>query len=211
MIEITHILDVPKHISGLKAVIFDLDDTLYSEKEYVRSGYREIAKLFPEINDVDGKLWALFEQGRPAIDDFLKNEHIYSDELKQQCLSTYRNQVPDIHLYDGVEDMLINLKEKYLLGMITDGRPEGQRAKIRALGLETIFDNIIVTDELGGPEFRKPCPTAFQMMGERLGVNYNHMCYVGDNITKDFIAPGLYGIRGIYYKNRNGIYYNKNY
>ena len=40
MLEISDILEVRKHIEGLKAVIFDLDDTLYSEKEYVRSGYR---------------------------------------------------------------------------------------------------------------------------------------------------------------------------
>lgn len=206
MIEITDILDVPKHVSGLKAVIFDLDDTLYSEKEYVRSGYREIAKLFPEINDVDGKLWALFEQGRPAIDDFLKNEHIYSDELKQQCLSTYRNQVPDIHLYAGVEDMLMNLKENYLLGMITDGRPEGQWAKIRALGLETLFDCIIVTDELGGVECRKPCPVAFHLINHKFKVKYAEMCYIGDNIAKDFNAPNELNMHSIYYINSDGLY-----
>lgn len=36
-------------MSGLKAIIFDLDDTLYREKSYVRSGYRKIAKLFPQL------------------------------------------------------------------------------------------------------------------------------------------------------------------
>ena len=46
MIVIDNILDLEKHIDGLDAVIFDLDDTLYSEKEYVRCGYRRIADYY---------------------------------------------------------------------------------------------------------------------------------------------------------------------
>lgn len=40
VIEVTNILDAVKYIDGLKAIIFDMDDTLYSEKESVKSGYR---------------------------------------------------------------------------------------------------------------------------------------------------------------------------
>ena len=50
MFEITSITDTKKHIQGLKAIVFDLDDTLYSEKEYVRSGFRAIADTFPQVN-----------------------------------------------------------------------------------------------------------------------------------------------------------------
>lgn len=92
------------------------------------------------------------------------------------------------------------------LGIITDGRPEGQRAKIQALGLEQMVDHIIVTDELGGIEYRKPHPLAFQQMQEKLGVPYERMCYVGDNIKKDFIAPQKLGMRAIHLINRDGLY-----
>ena len=51
IIKTTNILDTVKYIDGLKAIIFDMDDTLYSEKEYIRSGYRKIAELFPQIED----------------------------------------------------------------------------------------------------------------------------------------------------------------
>ena len=137
---------------------------------------------------------------------FLKNEGLYSEKMKQQCLCAYRFHQPDIHLYDGVYDMLCNLEKSCRLGLITDGRPEGQRAKIRALQIENIFDYIIVTDELGGIECRKPNPLAFQKMGEDLGVEYAQMCYVGDNIRKDFIAPQQLGMRSIYFKNADGLY-----
>lgn len=207
MIEISHILEVKAHMEGLRAVIFDLDDTLYSEKEYVRSGYRKVAEILPEIEHAEEKLWKLFEEKKPAIDELLRREHMESDEKKQACLNVYRLQMPDIHLYDGVVQMLRELKNQGLrLGIITDGRPEGQRAKLQALGLETLVDQIIVTDELGGSEYRKPCPLAFQRMQEKMGIEFKEMCYVGDNIAKDFIAPDRLGMRSIWFKNPDGIY-----
>ena len=106
MLEISDILEVRKHIEGLKAVIFDLDDTLYSEKEYVRSGYGKIAKVIPQVEDAAEKLWTLFEEKKPAIDELLKKEKIDSEEVKQACLHAYRYQIPDIHLYEGVAKML---------------------------------------------------------------------------------------------------------
>ena len=63
MIEITDILDAEQHIEGLKGVIFDLDDTLYSEKEYIRSGYKAVAQRLPEVTDAESKLWFFFSRG----------------------------------------------------------------------------------------------------------------------------------------------------
>ena len=213
MIKIGDILEVEKHINGLRAVIFDLDDTLYSEKEYVRSGFAAVAEILPKINGAEQKLWSLFESGKPAIDYLLRSEGIYSDELKEECLNAYRAHTPDIHLYDGVRKMLVRLRQDgYMLGIITDGRPDGQRAKILALGLDSLVDEIIITDELGGTEARKPSDKAFLLMHERLNkisgekIDYSEMCYVGDNTAKDFIAPESLLMRAIYFKNEDGLY-----
>lgn len=207
MIEILDILQAEKHTEGLKAVIFDMDDTLYGEKEYVKSGYSKIAEVLPQVEDADQKLWKLFEEKKPAIDELLRIEGFDDPAVKEACLNAYRFQMPKIHLYPGVEEMLRSFRKKgMLLGLITDGRPEGQRAKIKALGLEAFFDQIIVTDEFGGSEFRKPNPLAFQTMKERMNVEYAQMCYVGDNIKKDFIAPQQLGMRCIWFQNRDGLY-----
>ena len=62
--------------------------------------------------------------------------------------------------------MIENLKTKGIkVGIITDGRPEGQRNKIEALGLD--IDDVIITDELGGTQFRKPCDIAFRILMTR--------------------------------------------
>lgn len=210
MIEITSITDAKKHIQGLKAIVFDLDDTLYSEKEYVRSGFRAIADTLPWVKLMEEKLWQAFEQRKSAIDEVLAAEGMYTDELKQKCLSVYRFQQPNIHLYDGVKELLGQFRaDGYKLGIITDGRPEGQRAKIKALGLEGLVDHIIVTDELGGVEYRKPNKTAFVKMKETLNVAFEQMCYIGDNLKKDFIAPEMLGIRAIHFANADGLYRNK--
>ncbi len=207
MIGIQKITDVMQHIEGLKAVVFDLDDTLYSEKEYVRSGYRAVAKQLPQVKEAEQKLWTAFENKQSAIDGVLISEGIFTDELKQKCLETYRYHQPDIHLYDGVVEMLIELRRKgYLLGIITDGRPEGQRAKIAALGIDEYVDHIIVTDELGGVKYRKPNEKAFVIMKEQFGVEYAEMCYVGDNTSKDFIACEKLRIQSVYFDNQDGLY-----
>ena len=62
MIVIQNITDIWQHLNGLKAFIFDLDDTLYSEKEYVKSGYAAVAKVLPNVEDAETKLWKAFEE-----------------------------------------------------------------------------------------------------------------------------------------------------
>ena len=170
MIEITEITEVMNYIEGLSAVVFDLDDTLYSEKEYVRSGYKAVAEIISQVDDAEEKLWEAFERKKPAIDTVLKDEGIYSEELKERCLEVYRNHKPDIHLYFGVADMLKGIRKRGMnIGIITDGRPEGQQRKIYVLGLDALVDEIIITDELGGPEHRKPCGKAFHLMRDMIG------------------------------------------
>ncbi len=207
MIEIKSITDVMQYLDGLKIVVFDLDDTLYSEKEYVKSGYSAIAQILPKVNDAEHKLWKAFEEKITAIDELLISENIYNEELKQKCLAAYRYHQPSIHFYDGVDEMFIQLKNQgFGIGIITDGRPEGQRAKIKALNLEKYVDWIIITDELGGAEYRKPNEKAFVLMKEYFCVEYNEMCYVGDNISKDFTAPQKLGMRCIWFNNSDGLY-----
>lgn len=187
--------------SSVKAVIFDLDDTLYSEKEYVKSGYRAVSEYLG--GGYEDRLWSFFEQGKMAIDELLKEVH--RENEKNAVLAIYRNHKPDIHLYDWVTENIEKLKSKGIkVGIITDGRPEGQRNKIKALGLNV--DDVIVTDELGGVQFRKPCDIAFRIMITRWRLNPADVVYIGDNPTKDFQAPQQLGMKWIFYKNIDGLY-----
>lgn len=212
LIKISHVLEAEYHCRDLEAVVFDLDDTLYSEKDYVRSGYRQVAEYLKQIDHCEEKLWDAFKAKKCAIDFVLQEANLYTAEYKEHCLQIYRNQKPDICLYDGVSQMLERLRKKGLkLGIITDGRVEGQKAKIKELGLEGQVDEIIITDELAGKTgdvhmFRKPNQLAYQIMADRLQVPYRKMAYVGDNSKKDFKAPGILGMRKIFVANPDGLY-----
>ena len=185
----------------IKGVIFDLDDTLYSEKEYVKSGYKAVSDYLGGGHEE--KMWSFFEAGKPAIDELLKE--LEREKEKAKVLEVYRSHMPQIHLYPGVVEMIEELKTKGIkVGIITDGRPEGQRNKLEVLGLEV--DDVIITDELGGIQFRKPCDIAFRIMMTKWRLNPADIVYVGDNPAKDFQAPQQLGMRSIWFKNAEGLY-----
>ena len=83
----------------VEAIVFDLDDTLFSEKEYVKSGYRAVAALLPQLPDAYDKLWRAFGEGKLAIDAVLMEAGLYTEELVQRCIAAYRSHRPRISLY----------------------------------------------------------------------------------------------------------------
>ncbi len=208
MIKIRNILEAYDALDGIRGVIFDLDDTLYPEKAYVRSGYRKIAEAFPEIPDMADELWQAFEEGRRAIDYVLEAHGLATEENKAKALHIYRFQDPDIVLYPDVEVLLDRLERKTnkRIGILTDGRPEGQRAKLESLGLMGRIDTIVITDELGGIEYRKPNPAGFEKIQEMWGIPFAEMVYIGDNTKKDFKAPDKLGMKSIWFENPDGLY-----
>lgn len=191
-------------VQAVKGVIFDLDDTLYSERQYVRSGFQKIGEFLGRA-DAAEKLWQYFLEGASPINRYL--DEISCQEQLEECLDIYRKQKPQIVLYDGVSELFFELKELGLkVGIITDGRVEGQKNKIAALGLDDIVDDVIITDELGGIQFRKPNDIAFRIMQCRWKIPFEQMVYVGDNLGKDFQAPAQLGMKCLYFRNLDGLY-----
>lgn len=188
--------------SQIKGVIFDLDDTLYSERDYVKSGYKIVAEYLGD-KDYECKLWSYFQEGKSAIDELLRE--LGRENEKDIVVKLYRSHKPNIQLYPGVIRMIEELKRRDIrVGIITDGRPEGQRNKLEALGLD--IKDVIITDELGGIQFRKPCDIAFRIMAYKWKLPYEQIVYIGDNPTKDYQAPQQLGIRFIYFENIEGLY-----
>lgn len=177
----------------IKAVVFDLDDTLVPEIEYVKSGFKAIAEALGD-DQLYLTLFSLFERNR---------ENVYqraglTEEQCKRCIEIYREHMPKLTLSHEGKQVIDNLKRKKIkLGIITDGRPIGQHNKIKALGLNELMDYIIVTDELGGPEYRKPNPKAFEIMRQKLDVEFHEMVYVGDNPSKDFYIGSIYPIKTV--------------
>lgn len=206
---------ISKIVEQYETVIFDLDDTLYNEIDYVKSGFRAVALKLPEIENAYEKLMKHFTAGDPAIDALLVDEGIGNQKLKETCLENYRNHVPTIALRDEAKQLLQKLRsQSKKIGIITDGRPKSQRAKIDALKLAEYVDEIIITDELAGATgnvmaFRKPNDIAFVIMQRRLGSTLDKMIYVADNPAKDFQPSKCMGFDAIHYANTDGLYLAK--
>ncbi|WP_298472017.1 HAD-IA family hydrolase [uncultured Psychrobacillus sp.] len=197
----------------VKAVIFDLDDTLISEREYIESGYRHISKLLCEKLNIDELdiyllLMELFKESSVKVFNrfFDKLEVSYSRKDITELVEEYRNHLPNIMFNDEVLACLEFLKRKGIkVGIITDGYANAQRQKLKAIGAINYFDHIIVTDELGR-DYWKPHPKAFEIMKEALDIEYREIIYVGDNPKKDFYISSIYPIKTIRIKRENGIY-----
>ena len=178
-----------------RVVCFDLDDTLYKEIDFVESGFRLIAESEkrPELLP---KMMGWREQGEDVF--FNLNKSIGKETLKSEYLKIYRYHKPQITLSIGVEEMFDELKFRNVtLGIITDGRSETQRNKIKALGLEKWFqdENIIISEEFGS---EKTDERNFRYFTSKYpGSRYT---YVGDNPNKDFLVPNRLGWKTIMLK-----------
>jgi len=197
----------------VKAVVFDLDDTLISEKEYIKSGYCHIAEIIEgrfsiDKNQVFDDLMNLFRVSPLNVFNRLYDKYQieYSKEMILDLVKEYRWHFPDIQFYDDVLTCLSELNKSGIkVGIITDGYTITQRQKLKALKADEYFDEIIVTDELGR-DYWKPNPKAFELMKEKLKVNFDEMIYVGDNLKKDFISPNRLGMLSIAIKREDGVY-----
>ncbi|MBB3908598.1 HAD family hydrolase [Anoxybacteroides rupiense] len=180
--------------------IFDLDDTLYCEHDFVTSGFRAVAKELACYRS-DMSVGAIQEM---LIAEWKKNGRgkVFNEICKRldvdidiaHLVHIYRTHHPDISLYEDAKEFISFLKEKgKILGIITDGHSTMQWTKVEALNLESMFDYIIVTGDLGD-EHWKPSETPYRKMVEYLNLDFKDCVYIGDNPHKDFITARKLGM-----------------
>lgn len=199
----------------IKAVVFDLDDTLISENQYIKSGYHHIAKFLSKRLNKDKEelyqvlLQLLHESPNNVFDRlFDKLEVSYMKHTVMELVEKYRSHFPAIEFYDDVLPCLEALKRKGIkAGVITDGYANAQRQKLKAVRAYEHFDEIIITDELGR-EYWKPHEKPYELIMEKLDEDYKNMVYVGDNMSKDFITPNKLGMVTVLINRAEGIYSN---
>ena len=120
-------------------------------------------------------------------------------------IQTFRTHRPTIALHPDAAELLGRLRGRFALGVITDGPTIQQRAKVDALGVATLVDEVILTDELG-PGLGKPNPAAFETIADRLTVQHAQCVYVADNAAKDFVAPNALGWKTVQVLRPDGVY-----
>ena len=171
-----------------RVFIFDLDDTLYKEIDFLKSAYHEIAKVI----------------GHPEAFDFMLDSYLYGDNAFKsviykyhlkftvgQLLDIYRNHKPDISLEQDTATTLDALKASgAIMCLLTDGRSLTQRNKIEAFRLNRWFadEDILISEEFG---YGKPSIECYQYFLDRYPDA--QFTVIGDNPAKDFLTPNKLG------------------
>lgn len=201
-------------MNNLQAIVFDLDDTLYSERDYVLSGFRAVAD-WAAVNlgiDRDRGIETLFDLYAAGVrnntfNQWLAIHQIENTEVIAKLLDVYRSHVPTISPFSESIDLLTSLTKSYKIGLVSDGYLQVQQRKWSALGLAYFFDAVVFSDSLGR-EHWKPSMAPFKLVLEQLNVDPASSVYIGDNPLKDFFGARQLGMFTIWVKRSNSEYGN---
>ncbi len=201
----------------ITTVVFDMDDTLYDEVDYCRSGFAAVAAFLANIPNLTASptekqirdaFRAQFDAGNrtsvfnAALD---KLGIAYAPETIKHLVRVYREHTPEITLPAESKNVLELLSGEYVLALLTDGFLPTQKLKTHALGLQQYFQAVIYTEELGR-EFWKPSTKGFKHLLKQLHKKPSDCVYVADNAQKDFIGPKQLGMNTIQLIRPNRIY-----
>ena len=199
-------------MSRWRAVVFDLDDTLYPERDYVRGGFEAVARwasesLGEEPQAVFDELWAMFEAGvrRDTFDRWLQRRGRAPEADRTGMIDAYRRHQPRLAPYPDVVPALEELRGKAQLGLITEGPRAVQDAKLDALGLRSWFDKVVVLGEEERLDW-KPSRLAFDRWLQGGGIRPETAVYLGDNPAKDFLAARRAGWASIRVRRSDGLH-----
>lgn len=181
------VLDTVRTDVTIRAVGFDLDYTLAvptRDREAILRDAATTAGAPPFSRDayLDAHREHLTGETRAPIFETLLEAH-GSDVDPDAVAASYREQIADALVpVDGAEAFLAALRERYPVGLLTNGPRVAQRDKLATLGWEEAFDVALVTGELTAG---KPNAAAFEALLDALGSEAAETAYVGDDVNAD--------------------------
>ncbi len=175
-------------------VVFDLDDTLYPEADYVDSGIRYVCAQINSLYGIDCYETIQAQRLHDAKLDWLSlvcELSCLKPSVKESLLWMYRLHLPDINLYENCSESLAKIKSAALaIAVLTDGRTVTQKFKLASLGLSHY--PAYVSEDYGS---EKPAPDRFQAIQKDFPAD--KYVYVADNVHKDFLGCNPLGWIGI--------------
>ena len=204
-------------ITGIRAVSFDADGTLWDFDALMRRSLKYTLAEFQRIDAASaGKIDVeTMIEIREQVGVELKGKVINLDEVRQAAfrrtleyigrpdegLASHLNKVylgrryQDMELFDDVLPTLESLRDKYVIGMITNGNSDPARC-----GLDGIFQFTIFSQDWG---VEKPDAKIFRIAAEHAGCAEVEMLHVGDSLENDVMGALNAGMRSVWL-NRDG-------
>lgn len=205
----------------IKAVVFDVDDTLYDQKAPFVAALAPIMHLpmsidltatFHAYRAQSTQAYAQINAGLVSADDMAVhrlNTALHAQDLpavtRDAALdfqAAYGDQLRQIKLFPGLATAFDSLKDRYQLGILTNGSTKHQLAKVMKLQMHRWVDReAIMTSEEAG--LAKPDPQIFTAMNRRLNVRASETVYVGDCYSMDVKAAKQAGWQAFWFNHRN--------
>lgn len=187
----------------IKAIIFDLDDTLFDcTGLLVANARKRAAKAMVEagVNLTEREL--IEEQKKlnelnptSNVFDLIASNYANKELIVKKAMEAYNSGVvEEIHLFSGTKELLEKLKEKKIkLILITSGITKRQQKKIELLKLEPFFDEIFVHDVETGPEKED----FFREVLRRFNLQPKEVLSVGDRIHSEIRIANMLGMNSV--------------
>jgi putative hydrolase of the HAD superfamily len=180
-----------------RAILFDLDDTLYDYRAYwdekLRYALGKIVERYPHLS-LDALVAAaiagtIYGEQLPA---WLAGYGVRDADLIAAAQERYRaNWWEQLQLFAQAPAVLQQLRRTHRLGLITNGPARTQRPKIAQFGLGELMDVIVVSGEVG---VAKPDPAIFHLALDQLGVSAAQALFVGDSLVYDLAGAHAAGV-----------------
>ena len=187
----------------IKAVLFDFDNTLGDREEYAYRAYTDLVEeAFPDLSEEEKENYVqalmVFDQYGTDNKDYI-NERFrreFGVDLRENLNQWWNeNFWRYTVLYDGVKELLRELRKEYRVGIVTNGHAEGQRQKLDRMGLYEEVDEVLISGAVG---IHKPDPALFKLMAEKLRVQPEECVFVGDVFFTDIIGSLRAGMHPVW-------------
>jgi putative hydrolase of the HAD superfamily len=193
------------------AIIFDLDDTLIAEEDFVESGYRAVAEMLADAKGISLESAMAAMVNARAVDprrvfDVACAALGVGAATVEACIETYRYHSPAIAPTDDARFALDWARAKGAIALLSDGDARTQRLKLTACRLSSYFDVTVLTGELPQGQ-QKPSTAGYELIMRGLNLDAaGRVVCVADNPLKDFIGPRTMGMRTVRIARPNGVY-----
>jgi len=189
-------------MSDARAIVFDLDDTLYPYHAFVRSGLAAVAqRVSAEYGLSFMRVLRVLRRGLVECRGW---------EVQMMCavfglpvtavpelVTIMRSHRPKLRLPGETRRVLKSLRSDWRIGVLTNGSPEIQRRKIAALGVGALVDHAWCAEECGAAT-GKPAPEVFRTALARMNVTADRTVFVGDDRQADIDGAAAVGMKTIH-------------
>lgn len=200
----------------IKAVIFDIDNTMYNFDKAHKTGMAALGAYMKENFGLEPeKTASLVKKCMDIVTERTGDTAAQHNRLLRfQCIleqlgsTDYQKAMEMYHVYwdtvievmepePGLLPLLSRLKERGVkLGIGSDMTAYIQYRKLEKLGALAYLDFIVVSEEAGA---EKPTPRFFELCVKKAGCAPEECVFIGDSLKKDVIGAAQYGMIGTWY------------